>query len=151
MYRIIIQTESKRAFVPSAVKIKHWTKAALRHKRKRGEVTIRLVGKKEIQALNKTYRHKDKPTNILSFRSELPKDLPLKIPLLGDLVICSAIVNEEAKEQGKAPEAHWAHIVIHGALHLLGYDHESEADALLMEGKEIRLLKACGFSNPYTE
>jgi len=150
MYRIHIQTETKRVFVPSANKIKHWAKAALRHKRRRGELTVRLVTPREIQALNKTYRHKDKPTNVLSFRAEMPKAVRLQYPLLGDLVICSAIVNEEAGCQGKTPEAHWAHIVIHGALHLLGYDHETEVEARVMEGKEIRLLKTLGFSNPYS-
>lgn len=151
MYRIIIQTESKRFFAPSASKIKQWARTALRHKRRKGELTIRLVSKAEIQALNKTYRQKDKPTNILSFRSELPDNIPLQFPLLGDLVICSEIVNEEARQQDKALDAHWAHIVIHGSLHLLGYDHETEVDAVQMEGKETRLLKALGFKNPYVE
>lgn len=149
MYRIIIQAESKRAFFPSAMKIRQWATAALRHKVRRGEMTVRLVGKKEIQTLNKTWRHKNKPTNILSFRSDLPKEVKLKFPLLGDLVICSEIVNEEAEQQEKKPEAHWAHIVIHGSLHLLGYDHETEAEAEVMEGKEIRLLKSLGFDDPY--
>jgi probable rRNA maturation factor len=149
MYRITIQADSKRAFVPSAVKLKHWAKAALRHKLRKGELTMRLVGKKEIQTLNKTYRHKDKPTNVLSFPADLPAEVKLKVPLLGDLVICSEIVNQEADSQGKTPEAHWAHIVIHGCLHLLGYDHETEAEAEVMEGKEIRLLKSLGFNDPY--
>ncbi len=149
MYRIIIQTESTRTFVPSAVKIKQWAKAALRHKVRRGELAIRLVDKKEIQHLNRTYRHKDKPTNVLSFRADLPKAVKMKLPLLGDLVICSEIVNEEAEKQHKSKEAHWAHIVIHGSLHLLGYDHETAAEARAMEGKEVRLLKSLGFSDQY--
>jgi probable rRNA maturation factor len=149
MYRILIQAEPTPNFVPSAAKIKQWAKAALRHKVRRGELTIRLVGKKEIQYLNKTYRHKNKPTNVLSFKADLPEAVQLKVPLLGDLVICSDIVNEEAKKQDKTNEAHWAHIIIHGSLHILGYDHETEAEAEVMEGKEIRLLKSLGFSNPY--
>ncbi len=149
MYRILIQTESKHAFAPSSAKIKHWAKAALRHKLRRAELTVRLVDKKEIQALNNAYRRKNKPTNILSFPSELPKEIKLKLPLLGDLVICAELVNEEAEQQKKRPDAHWAHIVIHGSLHLLGYDHESEQEAAVMEGKEIRLLKGLGFNNPY--
>lgn len=149
MYRIIIQAEPTRNFVPSAAKIRQWAKAALCHKVRRGELTIRLVGKKEIQHLNKTYRHKNKPTNVLSFKADLPADIQLKVPLLGDLVICSEIVNEEAKKQDKTEEAHWAHIVIHGSLHILGYDHETEAEAQVMETKEIRLLKSLGFSDPY--
>lgn len=149
MYRIIIQTEPTRTFIPSAMKIKQWAKTALRHKVRRGELVIRLVGKKEIQMLNKTYRHKNKPTNILSFKAEFPEVVQLKVPPLGDLVICADIVNEEAKKQEKLPAAHWAHIIIHGALHLLGYDHETEAEAQVMEGKEIKLLKNLGFSDPY--
>lgn len=149
MYRILIQVESTRTFAPSAVKIKQWVKAALRHKVRRGELSIRLVGKNEIRALNKAYRGKDKPTNVLSFKAELPKAVKMKVPLLGDLVICSEIVNEEAHEQDKTKEAHWAHIVIHGSLHLLGYDHETAADAEVMESKEIRVLKSLGFNDPY--
>jgi len=149
MYRIIIQAEPTDTFVPSAMKLRQWAKAALRHKVRRGELTIRLVGKKEIQTLNKTYRHKNKPTNVLSFKAELPEEIQLKVPLLGDLVICSEIVNEEAKKQDKTKEAHWAHIVIHGSLHILGYDHETEAEAQVMETKEIRLLKSLGFNDPY--
>ncbi len=150
MYRIFIQIESGQAFVPTAQKIKRWVKAALGHKIRQGELTIRLVGKKEIQALNKRYRHKNKPTNVLSFRAEVPKAVKLKLPLLGDLVICSAIVNEEAHKRKKTQEAHWAHIVMHGCLHLLGYDHERKIEAEKMEKKEIRLLNSFGFSNPYS-
>jgi len=79
----------------------------------------------------------------------IPKEVKLKVPLLGDLVICSEIVNEEAQQQNKTKEAHWAHIIIHGSLHLLGYDHETEAEAEKMEAKEIRLLKSFGWSDPY--
>ena len=149
MYRLFIQIESKYTFVPSAVKIKQWVKAALRHKVRKGELTIRLVNKKEIQTLNKAYRRKNKPTNVLSFKAMIPKEVKLKVPLLGDLVICSEIVNEEAQQQNKTKEAHWAHIIIHGSLHLLGYDHETEAEAEKMEAKEIRLLKSFGWSDPY--
>lgn len=151
MYRITIQAHPTRGYVPSASKMKLWVKAAIRHKVRRGELTIRLVSKKEIQALNKTYRYKDKPTNVLSFKADLPEMIKMKVPLLGDLVICTDIVNEEAKAQHKLEEAHWAHIVMHGSLHLLGYDHETEAEALVMERKETRLLKNLGFNDPYQE
>lgn len=150
MYRITIQANAdKEVFIPSAMQMRQWAKAALRHKVRRGELTIRLVEKPEIKALNKTYRHKNKPTNVLSFKADLPPEISEKVPLLGDIVICSAIVNEEAKKQNKSYKAHWAHIIIHGALHILGYDHETETEALQMETKEIKLLKSLGFSNPY--
>jgi probable rRNA maturation factor len=150
MYRINIQRHSSAtAYLPSPAKLKEWVKAALRHKVRRGELTLRLVNAKEIQALNKTYRFQNKPTNVLSFKADVPQELQLKIPLLGDIVICSAIVNAQARKQHKTYEAHWAHIVIHGSLHLLGYDHEKEADAQKMETKEIKLLKSLGFNDPY--
>lgn len=156
MYRINIESSlgylskaKKALFVPSEIKIKQWVKTALRHKVRSGELTICLASKKMIRTLNKNYRHKDKPTNVLSFRADLPKHLKLKTRLLGDIIICAAIVNEEAKNQHKLPEAHWAHIIIHGVLHILGYDHEVKADAEVMEIKEIQLLKKMGFDNPY--
>jgi probable rRNA maturation factor len=156
MYRINIHTgldslskAKESLFIPSEVKIRRWVKAALRHKVRRGEVTVCLATKKTIRTLNKNYRHKDKPTNVLSFRAELPKQLKLKIPLLGDIIVCAAVVNEEAKKQRKLPEAHWAHIIMHGVLHILGYDHETPAEAEAMEAKEIKLLKNLGFDNPY--
>src|ERR1044071_8902236 len=133
MYRIILQIPSlplskaknrrELAHVPSQRKIKEWARMALYHKKRCGEVTIRLVEKKEIQYLNKTYRFKNKPTNVLSFRADFPKKIKLKVPPLGDIVICSDVVNQEEKKQKKSHAAHWAHIVIHGILHILGYDH----------------------------
>ena len=116
------------------------------------ELTIRIVDKDEIQALNKTYRHKDKPTNVLSFpyegfEFEVPEEVQL--PLLGDLIICHDIVVEEAQQQAKTIEEHWAHMVVHGVLHLKGYDHLEDSDAEQMEALEVRVLQQLGFSNPY--
>lgn len=111
------------------------------------EVTLRLVDEAESQALNHQYRGKDKPTNVLSFPFEAPAGIT--VPLAGDLVICAPVVAREATEQDKASEAHWAHMVIHGLLHLQGYDHIEDSDAEVMEALEIRLLAELGYSNPY--
>lgn len=113
------------------------------------ELTIRLVDAEESQQLNSEYRHKDYPTNVLSFPAELPPEL--NIPLLGDLVICVPVVNREATEQGKPREAHWAHMVIHGCLHLLGHDHIDDDEAEAMEALERQLLAELGIADPYLE
>jgi probable rRNA maturation factor len=112
-----------------------------------------VVAVSESQQLNKLWRGKDKPTNVLSFpapevsRRNLPRDQPLP---LGDLVICAQVVREEATRDGKKLEAHWAHMVVHGALHLAGFDHErGERDRMKMERREISVLKTFGFGNPY--
>ena len=112
------------------------------------ELTIRLVDTAESQQLNHQYRDKDKPTNVLSFPFEVPEGIELD--LLGDIVICADIVEQEASEQHKALEQHWAHMVIHGCLHLLGYDHISDNEALTMEAIEIKLLAQLGYNNPYS-
>lgn len=111
------------------------------------ELTLRIVDAAESQALNNTYRGKDKPTNVLSFPFDGPKDIPLA--LLGDLVICAPIVAQEAAEQNKPISAHWAHMVIHGSLHLLGYDHIEEQDAATMEALEVHILAKLGIADPY--
>jgi probable rRNA maturation factor len=111
------------------------------------EVTIRVVDEPEMQALNCQYRGKDKPTNVLSFPFEAPAGI--HIPLAGDLVICAPIVAQEAREQYKDIKAHWAHMIIHGMLHLQNYDHIDEIEAEEMEGLEIRLLAQIGIANPY--
>ncbi|SFV84272.1 Metal-dependent hydrolase YbeY, involved in rRNA and/or ribosome maturation and assembly [hydrothermal vent metagenome] len=111
------------------------------------ELLIRIVSKDEIQSLNKTYRHQDKPTNVLSF----PSDLPIEIDesILGDVVICTDVVASEAKAQNKTFEHHLIHMAIHGTLHLLGYDHVEESDANKMESLEIEILEKIEISNPY--
>ena len=111
------------------------------------EVTLRLVDESEGRELNHQYRGKDKPTNVLSFPFEAPAGIT--VPLAGDLVICAPVVAREAIEQNKTPEEHWAHMVIHGMLHLQGHDHIEDADAEVMEALEIRLLADLGYSNPY--
>src|SRR5690606_500913 len=112
------------------------------------ELSIRIVDRDEIQALNAQYRHKNTPTNVLSFPCELPP--AVDVPLLGDIVICAQVVQEEAAAQHKAELSHWAHMVVHGTLHLLGYDHMDDAEANEMESLEIEILNTLGFANPYT-
>jgi len=114
------------------------------------ELTIRIVERAEITQLNKDYRHQDKPTNVLSFPYEaFPIPSVVTIPLLGDIVICHDIVVKEAQQQGKSIQAHWAHMVIHGLLHLKGYDHMNKKDALIMEKLEVKILKKLDITDPY--
>ena len=113
------------------------------------ELTIRVVEKEESNAINLQFRHKDKPTNVLSFPFQNPPGITL--PLLGDLIVCQEIIETEATEQQKELQAHWAHMVIHGTLHLLGYDHIEDEEALKMEALETSVLVELGFPPPYTE
>ena len=113
------------------------------------ELTIRFVSVEESAELNNQYRNKPSSTNILSFPFEVPDEVELN--LLGDLVVCSDIVKKEALEQKKEELAHWAHMVVHGTLHLLGYDHLTDDDANIMESKEIKILSQLGYADPYTE
>jgi probable rRNA maturation factor len=147
--RIDVQVAGTRSGLPSVAKFRHWARTALAGRRREAELAIRVVDAAESQALNRRYRAKDKPTNVLSFPAELPPELEL--PLLGDLVICREVVEAEAEEQGKPVEAHWAHMVIHGTLHLLGLDHETEAEAEAMEAIEVELLAELGWPDPYQE
>lgn len=134
--------------LPSEAQFVQWAQNALIE---RGELatdlTIRIVERDESQTLNATYRDKDKPTNVLSFPFENPPGIEL--PLIGDLVICAPVVIQEASEQNKALEAHWAHMVVHGCLHLLGYDHIEDDEAQIMENMEKRILLQIGFDDPY--
>jgi len=134
---------------PGDVLIQNWVELALKGKRDDAELTIRIVGETESAELNQTYRHKQGATNVLSFPFEAPADVPMD--LLGDLVICGPVVEQQAAEQTKSREAHWAHMVVHGTLHLLGYDHIEEQQAEEMEGLEISILDTMGFPNPYKE
>lgn len=134
--------------LPTVTDFQHWTGAALSGAAcdRDAEITIRIVNEVESAALNETYRHKQGPTNVLSFPFEaLPE---VASSLLGDIVICAPVVLREAVSQGKPPLAHWAHLVIHGVLHLLGYDHD-EHQAEAMESLEIRILAGLGYPDPY--
>ncbi len=141
---ISIQRMVPAAGIPAPATLRAWALAALG--REKGELNIRIVGDEESRQLNHQYRGKDKPTNVLSFQGEPELE---RLPVLGDLVICAPVVAREAVEQGKPARAHWAHMVIHGCLHLLGHDHEQDSEALRMEALETRILKRLGFSNPY--
>ena len=133
-----------RAWVPSRARMNHWASAALGRRGDGREIAVRVVTPRESRQLNKQWRGKDKPTNVLSFPA--PPDLPT----MGDLVICAQVVKHEARRDGKALEAHWAHMVVHGALHLAGYDHErGEQERVKMERREISVLRSFGFGNPY--
>ena len=132
---------------PSQKLFQQWVSACIVEACKDTEVCIRLVDRDEIQLLNRQYRNKDKPTNVLSFPCETPAEID--ISLLGDIVICTDIVLAEAKIQGKTPEAHWAHMVVHGTLHLLGYDHGDDSEANKMEKLETNILTSMGYPAPY--
>lgn len=113
------------------------------------EITIRVVDETESQELNSAYRGKDKPTNVLSFPFEQPPGLNL--PLLGDLVVCQSVVATEAEQQNKTLTAHWAHMLVHGTLHLLGYDHINDEEAEQMESLEVQILNSLGIDDPYID
>ncbi len=113
------------------------------------EVLIRIVDRQEMLALNHQFRHQEKATNVLSFRAELPAVVDL--PLLGDVVICAPVVQQEANEQGKRVFSHWAHMTVHGILHLQGYDHTEASAANIMEQLETDIMRTLGFADPYTD
>ncbi|HEX4853042.1 MULTISPECIES: rRNA maturation RNase YbeY [Arenimonas] len=136
-----------RAGLPAATSFRRWAAAAAQGRIKRADLAIRLVDAKEGRALNRHYRGKDYATNVLSFPVELPEGVTL--PLLGDLVICAPVVAKEALEQGKPLNAHYAHLTIHGVLHLLGLDHEDEREAEAMEQIERDILATLGLPDPY--
>ncbi|MCP1650959.1 rRNA maturation RNase YbeY [Pseudomonas nitroreducens] len=148
MLELDLQVASEAAALPSEAEFRAWCELALRQRQNDSELTIRLVDEAEGRELNKTWRHKDYATNVLSFPADVPDEL-LDIPLLGDLVICAPVVTREAAEQGKSVQAHWAHLVIHGCLHLLGYDHIDDVEAEEMEGLERELLAELGHPDPY--
>jgi probable rRNA maturation factor len=139
-----------RTGVPAAASFRRWVEAALRgaRRRKSTELAIRIVDTDEGRALNRDYRGKDYATNVLSFPAELPPGVAL--PLIGDLAICAPVVAREAAEQGKPLRYHWAHLTVHGVLHLLGHDHIEEAQAEAMEALETRILAGLDIPDPYT-
>lgn len=148
---IVIQDACPAEAKPSADHLRTWIGSALNGD-VRGELTLRIVAEAESAELNSRYRGAPGPTNVLAFRAQ--HDLPTagdELPPLGDLVVCAAVVAREAASQGKLPATHWAHIVIHGALHLIGYDHDSERQAQRMEDLERALLDDFGVPDPYRE
>lgn len=141
------QNATNATDIPTEAECLSWLEHVLPQFQTESEITIRLVDIQESQQLNHEYRGKEKPTNVLSFPFEAPEHI--EIPLLGDLIICAQVVNQEATEQNKSSQAHWCHMIVHGCLHLLGYDHIDEQEAEEMEQIEIDLLKTLGYDNPY--
>lgn len=174
---VTVQMASSRRGVPHARNLNRWAQAACVAPLARNKVaplarnkvaplprgkelalTIRVVGAAESRRLNRTWRNKDKPTNVLSFPAapvapgatgEPPRFPAKDFSELGDLAICAPVVAREAREQGKSLQAHWAHMVVHGVLHLLGYDHENDRDAEVMETRETKILAQFGYPDPY--
>ena len=140
--------------VPDAEAIQNWANAAVKQVEpnpSERQMTVRIVDVDEITQLNEQYRQKTGPTNVLSFPFELPPGVPAEAcdGTLGDLVVCAAVVAQEAETQHKSAEAHWAHMIVHGTLHLLGYDHLTDDEAQQMESEEIAVLRGFGYANPY--
>ena len=133
--------------LPTVEQIEQWATAAVQPQSDEVEMTVRIVDEAESHELNLNYRGKDRPTNVLSFPFECPDEVEL--PLLGDLVICRQVVEREAQEQDKPVMAHWAHMVVHGSLHLLGYDHIEDDEAEEMESLETQIMTGLGFADPY--
>ena len=146
--------DPKSTFLPGQEDCLHWVESSLLEDWAGGEteLVVRIVDEAESRQINSEYRGKDKPTNVLSFPFENPPgllDLGEELPYLGDLVICASIVNQEARDQQKTEQAHWAHMVVHGCLHLQGFDHLDEQQAEEMESLEIEILEGLGFDSPY--
>jgi probable rRNA maturation factor len=149
---VTVQNVSRGAKVPAPAQVRKWARAALTAD-VRGELTVRIVDEKEGAQLNLHYRGKQRATNVLSFSAqggEPPAAAAEELLPFGDLVICAEVVEREAREQGKRLAAHWAHMVVHGTLHLQGYDHEQAGDATVMEARERVLLAKLGFPDPYS-
>ena len=145
------RTEGRRG-VPTNAEFASWSLAAVRGARAlRGacDIALRVVGSAEMQGMNAHYRGRDYATNVLSFPADAPPGVPLPRRPLGDLVLCTEVVLREAAEQGKAARSHWAHMTVHGVLHLLGHDHVQDDDAAVMEALERRILGRLGIADPY--
>ncbi|PKF57582.1 rRNA maturation RNase YbeY [Alteromonadales bacterium alter-6D02] len=149
MIELDLQVACDEANLPTKQQFEQWLGAVLASRKPESEVTIRLVEADESQQLNHEYRGKDKPTNVLSFEFDAPP--MVELPLLGDLVICQSIIKQEAIEQEKPVIDHWAHMVVHGTLHLLGYDHIEPQEAQEMESLEKQILADLGIDDPYRD
>lgn len=150
-YQIDLQIACEQTLPVTENELRLWVETALQPFKPRAELTLRLVESEEIRNLNNTYRKKDSPTNVLAFPSSITENIILEYPLLGDIIICPEVLSEESFVQKKSLKAHWAHIVIHGVLHLLDFDHITDEEEAVMQKMEIKLLSQCGFANPYHE
>ncbi len=146
-----VQRVSAAAGIPDDEQFQLWAEAALAGKGSSFSLLIRVVDEKEAQRFNRDYRNKDYATNVLSFPAQLPEGLPedIRQSQLGDLLICAPVVIREALEQRRPEADHWAHLLVHGVLHLLGYDHEESSEAEVMESLEIEILAKSGIADPY--
>lgn len=143
-----VQNVSANKHVPETAQLQRWAETALAgFVAEEIELGVRIVDENEIAELNQQYRHKQGATNVLSFGYEDPPGVSSNI--LGDLVICAPVVENEAAEQNKSIDAHWAHMVVHGIMHLRGYDHEQDDEAEIMQHKEVELLNTLGYPDPY--
>ena len=131
--------------------ITSFAKAPFEHFNETGELTLRISSTQEIHELNHSYRNQDKPTNVLAFPSSLPDNIDLDIKFWGDIIICPEVIFKEAESYQKPLRAHWSHIIIHGVLHLMGYDHIEDKDADVMHAEEVSILKRFNITNPYTD
>lgn len=149
-YQIDIENNSQSLQIPTLADIESWISAALQSQDfANAEVSVYIVDEDEGQELNSQYRGKDYPTNVLSFPADIAEEVG--IPLLGDLVVCAPVVEREAREQNKALAAHWAHMLVHGTLHLVGFDHIDDDEAEIMEALETQIVTGLGYPAPYQE
>jgi len=152
---VAVSYAAPRAGLPAAVSFRKWVAAALDGRIREADLAVRIVGAKEGRALNRHYRGKDYATNVLSFPADVADGVKLPkgvvMPLLGDLVLCAPVIAREAKEQKKPLAAHYAHLTVHGALHLLGWDHQDAREADCMEQLEREILAGLGIDDPYRE
>ncbi|MFT3907318.1 MAG: rRNA maturation RNase YbeY [Steroidobacteraceae bacterium] len=153
---VSLRTQVRSGWTPAPRLLRHWVGAALGARAAHQEVAVLIVGPAAMRRLNHQWRGKDKPTNVLSFPAQLPAGLPVgslsanaEAAALGDLVLCPQVLRREAREQHKRERDHWAHLVVHGTLHLLGHDHEEPEEARRMERREVRVLRQLGIANPY--
>jgi probable rRNA maturation factor len=145
--RLDLSYAARTPWVPTRAQFQRWVDVAWAPRRQRALISIRVVGRARSRSLNRVYRGKDRATNVLSFAGA--GCLPNRDRMLGELVICAPVVAEEARQQKKTPAEHWAHMTVHGVLHLLGFDHEVAPDAVKMESLEVQILDRLGFSDPY--
>ena len=146
---VSVEYATPRLGIPAAVSFRKWVAAALHGRIREADLALRIVGTKEGRALNRHYRGKDYATNVLSFPAELPEGV--RLPLLGDIVLCAPVVAREAREQKKSLAAHYAHLTVHGTLHLLGWNHEDAREADCMEQLEREILAELGIGDPYAD
>lgn len=149
IHRVAIQFPASRRERPSPRRLRGWAEAVLARLGSDGEVLLRIVEAGEGAELNRLWRGREGPTNVLSFPLPAPRGVPIEV--LGDIVVCAPVVDREAVEQGKPRDAHWAHMVVHGLLHLFGHDHQRPAETARMEQLEIELLGQLGYRDPYQD